>query len=67
MQIIDCMIAIINILIAKGRVYANCVRSSMVYRSETMPLVTDIERAEMEMIRLCGVLMKDRKTSEELS
>ena len=53
----------------KGRIYASCVRSSMTYRSETRPLLTDVgfEQAEMQMIRwMCGVSMKDRKTSEEL-
>ena len=54
----------------KGRVYASCVRSSMTYGSDTMPLLADVglkfERAEMQMIRwMCGVSMKDR-TSEEL-
>ena len=38
----------------KGRVYSSCVRSSMTYRSETMPLLVDVrlkfERAEMQMI-----------------
>ena len=43
----------------------------MTYGSETRPLLTDAglesERAEMQMIRwMCGVSMKDRKTSEEL-
>ena len=39
----------------KGRVYASCVRSSMTYGSETVPLLVDVgvkfERAEMQMIR----------------
>ena len=39
----------------KGQVYANCVRSSMTYGSETRPLLVDVglkfERAEMQMIR----------------
>ena len=39
----------------KGRVYASCVSSSMIYRSETRPLVVDVgsmfERAEMHIIR----------------
>ena len=56
----------------KGRVYASCVRSSTTYGSETRPLLVDIglklERAEMQMIRwMCGVSMKDGKTSEELT
>ena len=55
----------------KGRVYASCVRSSMTYGSETRPLLVDVglkfERAEMQMIRwMCGISMKDRRTSEEL-
>ena len=55
----------------KGRVYASCVRSSIIYRSETMPLLGDVglkfERSEMQMIRcMCGVSMKYRSTSEEL-
>ena len=55
----------------KGRVYASCVRSSMIYGSETLPLLVDVglrsERAEMQMIRwICGISMKDRRTSEEL-
>ena len=37
----------------KSRVYDGCVRSSMIYGSETMPLLADIgrkfERAEMQM------------------
>ena len=53
----------------KARVYACCVRSSMIYGSDTRPLIDDVklkyERAEMQMIRwMCGVSMKDRKTSE---
>ena len=43
----------------------------MTYGSETILLLSDVglkfERAEMQMIRwMCGVSMKDRKTSEEL-
>ena len=43
----------------------------MTYGSESMPLLADVgfkfERAEMQMIRwICGVSMKDRRTSEEL-
>ena len=52
-------------------VYSSCVRSSMVYGNETRGLPADVglqfERAEMQMIRwMCGISMKDRKTSEEL-
>ena len=44
---------------------------SMTYGSETRPLLSDVglkfERAEMQMIRwMCGVSLKDRRTSEEL-
>ena len=54
-----------------GRVYACCVLSSMIYKSETSFLLADVglkfERAEMQMIRwMCDVPMKYRKTSEEL-
>ena len=50
---------------------ARCVRSSMIYGSETRPLLADdglkFERAEMQIIRwMCDVPMKDRRTSEEL-
>ena len=43
----------------------------MTYGSETMPLLVDVglkfERAEMQMIkRMCGISIKDRRTSEEL-
>ena len=53
----------------KGLVYASCVRSSMTYGSETMPFLAGLkfERSEMKMIRwICGVSLKDRRTSEEL-
>ena len=43
----------------------------MIYGSETRPLLADVglkfERADMQMIRwMCGVSLKDRRTSEEL-
>ena len=52
-------------------VYASCVRSSMIYGSETRPLLVDVglkfERAEMHIIRwMCGISLKDRRTNEEL-
>ena len=55
----------------KGQVYASCVRSNMIYGSETKPLLADVglkfERAEMQMIRwMCGVSIKDGRTREEL-
>ena len=51
--------------------FSSCVRSSMTYGSETRSLLADVglkfERAEMQMIRwVCGVFLKDRRTSEEL-
>ena len=44
----------------------SCVRSSMIYGSETKSLLADVglkfERAEMQMIRwMCGVSLKDRR------
>ena len=50
---------------------ARCVRSSMIYGSETRPLLADVglkfERAEVQIIRwMSDVSMKDRRTSEEL-
>ena len=54
-----------------GRVYASCVRSSLIYGSEARPLLADVwlkfEGAAMTMIRWkCVVSMKDRRTNEEL-
>ena len=54
----------------KGQVYASCVRSSITYGSETRPMLVDVglkfERVEMQMVRwVCGVTLKDRRTSEE--
>ena len=54
----------------KGRVYDSCVRSSMTFGSEPMPLLVDvrlqIERAEMQMIRwMCGISMKDKSRIEK--
>ena len=54
-----------------GRVYASCVRSSLIYGIENRPLLSDVwlkfEGAAMKMIRwMCGTSMKDRRTSEEL-
>ena len=55
----------------KAQVYASCIRSSMTYGNETRPLLVHVgltfERAEMQMIRwMCGVSMKDRRTSERM-
>ena len=44
------------------RVYASCVRSRMIYRNETRPLLADVglKFERTEMIRwLCGVSMKN--------
>ena len=54
-----------------AQVYVCCVRSSMTYGSETVPLLVDVglkfERSDMQMIRwMCSVSMKDRRTSKEL-
>ena len=58
-------------LLTKGRVYQACVRSVMMYGSETWPVrVEDIccmERNDMRMIRwMCNVSLKDRLRSDEL-
>ena len=50
---------------------ARCVRRSMIYGSETRPLLADVglnfEIAEMQIIRwMCDISMKDRRTREEL-
>ena len=55
----------------KGRVYASCVRSSMIYGNETRLLLADVglmfERADMQMLRwMCGVSMKDINTNEKI-
>ena len=55
----------------KGQVYAACVRSRMVYGSETGAMRVNqeekLERTEMRMVRwMCGVTLRERKTSEEL-
>ena len=45
----------------KGEVYGSCVRSSMIYGSETRPLLIDVglkfERAEMQMTRITFILV----------
>ena len=54
-----------------GRVYDSCVRSSIIYGSETRPLLTDLglnyQVTEMHnMVRwICGISMKDIKISEQ--
>jgi hypothetical protein len=55
----------------KGKVYSACVRSALTYGSETWPMkVADrqrLERAEGMMVRyMCGVTLRDRRSSEEL-
>ena len=55
----------------KGKVYESCVRSCMIYGSETWPMRVEheskLERAEMRMVRwMCGVLLSERITSKNL-
>ena len=55
----------------KGKVYGACVRSSMIYGSETWTvnaeLEAKLERAEMRMVRwMCGVSLREKKTNAEL-
>ena len=52
-----------------GRVYASCVRNSLIYGSEARPMLADVwlKFEGAAMIRWkCVVSMKDRRTSEEL-
>ena len=54
-----------------GRVYASCVRSSLIYGSDARPLQADVwlkfEGAALTMIIWkCVVSKQDRRTSEEL-
>jgi len=58
-------------LIMRGRLYCSCVRSSMLYRSETWPIWKEnevaLQRAEMRMVRwVCDIKVKDRVPSKEL-
>lgn len=55
----------------KGKVYVACVRSMMVYGSETWPVkvedVKRLERAEMRMVRwMSGVSLRERVKKEDL-
>ena len=55
----------------KGKIYSTCVRSVMIYGSETWPMKVEdrqrLERAERMMVRqMCGVTLRDRKSSDEL-
>jgi len=50
----------------KGKIYATCVRSCLLYGSETWPMKLEHEvksnRTEMSMIRwICGVKLNERK------
>ena len=58
-------------LIRRGRLYSNCVRSSMLHGSETWPVrkanEVALQRAEMRMVRwMCNVKVKHRVPSKEL-
>ena len=55
----------------KGKMYVTCVRSAMVYGSETWAMNVQqsarLERAEMMMVQwMCGVSLRDRVPSAEL-
>ena len=55
----------------KGKIYVACVRSAMIYGSETWAMTMEIsnrlERTEKQMVRwMCGVQLRDRVPSEEL-
>src|SRR5206468_10546854 len=55
----------------KGKMYKACVRSVVVYGSETWPMKVEdmhsLERAENMMVRwICGVTLKSKISSEEL-
>ena len=55
----------------KGHVFEACVRSVVLYGSETWPLKEDdlarLEQNDMRMVHcMCNVTLKDRKSSEEL-
>ena len=63
-------------LIMRGKLHSSvqtaCVRSSMLHGSETWPVrkenVVALQRAEMRLVRwMCGVKLKDRLPSKELS
>jgi len=58
-------------LIRRGRLYSNCVRSSMLHGSETWPVRKEnevaLQRAEIKMVRwMCNIKVKDRVPSQEL-
>src|SRR6476661_8735345 len=59
-------------LCMKGRLYRACLRSKMVYGSETWPMKVEdkqkLERAENAMVHwICGVTINDRINTAELS
>ena len=56
----------------KGKIYRACVQTVMVYGSETWPMKAEdmkrLERAERMMVRwMCGVSLRDRRSSVELN
>ena len=58
-------------LIVRGRLYSNCVRSSMLHGSETWPVRKEnevaLQLAEMRMVRwMCGVKLQERAPSKGL-
>ena len=55
----------------KGKLYSACVQSVMIFGSETWAVKVEdtqrLERTERMMVRwMCGVTLRDRKSSEEL-
>ena len=60
-----------KVISLKGELYEACIRSVMLYGSETWPIQVEesqsLHRNEMSMIRwMCGVTMRDRYPCEEL-
>jgi len=58
-------------LSVRGRLYSNCVQSSMLHGSETWPVRKENEVAfqwaEMKMVRwMCGIKLQDRVPSKGL-
>jgi len=58
-------------LIVKGRLYSNCVQSSMLHGSETWPVRKENEvalhQAETRIVRwMCGIMLQDRVPSKRL-
>jgi hypothetical protein len=57
--------------IQKGHVYAACVRTCMIYGTETWPMTVEqtarLDRSELQMLRrMCRVTLRDRISSIEL-